>query len=373
MIKAVSVLLALLFSFGTTFCAFADEFPDLYGVNAAQRAPISQNIEPLELMSSGAENGFTLTAEKTGATGVRLKWSSDTVYLSYTLCCYNNISGAWDEVITTAKSGAKVKGLSEDTTYRFAVMNSADGTILGVTEVSTKKKKAEIVVKNISSKSVELKIKNAEKDALVEVYRSEDKKNYEKIGFAKNGRFTDLYVDGATEYFYKVKCYNIRNNKLVKARKSAVKRVVTLKPFALPADSDGTCKTYAIYTAVTAKSSPQYALLHSDKCYTDAETGIRMVDGFYCVALGSFYGSTIGTKYKITLADGENIKELNVILCDQKADRHTNSTHQYAMRNKDVVEFYVEKAALPASVRGDYSALPQFRGKIIAIEQYIEE
>ena len=199
MIKAVSVLLALLFSFGTTFCAFADEIPDLYSVNAAQRAPISQNIEPLELMNSGAENGVTLTAEKTGATKAKLKWTSDTVYLSYTLCCYNNISGAWDEVITTAKSGAKVKGLSEDTTYRFAVMNSADGTILGVTEVSTKKKKAEIVVKNISSKSVELKIKNAEKDALVEVYRSEDKKNYEKIGFAKGGKFTDLYVDGATE------------------------------------------------------------------------------------------------------------------------------------------------------------------------------
>lgn len=324
-------------------------------------------------MTPDTQEGFTLTAEKVGASSAKLKWTTDKMYLNYTLCCYNNISSAWDEVLKTAKTGVRIKGLAENTTYRFAVMNSADGTILGITEVSTRNKRAQIIVKNISSKSVTLKIKNAENDDLVEVYRSDDKKNYEKIGFARNGKFTDKYVSEESEYYYKVKCYNIRNNDMVKARKSEVKRVVTLKPFGLPADSDGTCKTYAIYTAVTAKSSPQYALLRSDKCYTDEETGIRMVDGFFCVALGSFYGSTIGTKYKITIQDGEDIKELNVILCDQKSDRHTNATHQYARRNKDVVEFYVEKAKIPAGVRGDYSALPQFRGKIVAIEQYIED
>lgn len=365
-------MLALLFSFGTTVCAWAEDIPDLYGVTPVQNSAVTQSIEPIELMNNTSEEGFTLTAKSAGTSSVKLKWSTDTMYLSYTLCCYNNISSAWDEVLKTAKTTAKVKGLSENSTYRFAVMNSADGTILGITEVSTKVKTAKIVVKNISSKSVELRIKNAENDDLVEVYRSDDKKNYDKVGFARGGKFTDRYVNEASEYYYKVKCYNIRNNDLVKARKSEVKRVVTLKPFGLPADSDGTCKTYAIYTAVTAKSSPQYALLRSDKCYTDEETGIRMVDGFYCVALGSFYGSTIGTKYKITIQDGEEIKELNVILCDQKSDRHTNATHQYAMRNKDVVEFYVEKAKIPACVRGDYSALPQFRGKIIAIEQYMD-
>lgn len=62
----------------------------------------------------------------------------------------------------------------------------------------------------------------------------------------------------------------------------------------------GETKTYAYYTAVTAKGSPQYALLNSDECYTDEETGIRMIGDYYCVALGSFYGSTIGTRYRIT-------------------------------------------------------------------------
>ena len=33
-----------------------------------------------------------------------------------------------------------------------------------------------------------------------------------------------------------------------------------------------------------------------------------MVDGCYCCALGSFYGSTMGTKYRITLKDGDERK-----------------------------------------------------------------
>jgi hypothetical protein len=87
--------------------------------------------------------------------------------------------------------------------------------------------------------------------------------------------------------------------------------------------------------------------------------------------MGSFYGTTIGTKYKVTFEDG---KQINVILCDAKSDRHTNETHQYGAQNKDILEFYIEKAKIPTIIRnrGNYGNLPQFSGAIKSIEQYMD-
>ncbi|MBR6392790.1 MAG: fibronectin type III domain-containing protein [Eubacterium sp.] len=365
----------MLFFLGTSVCAFADELPDPYGISTATEHPaITQSLEPLELMQADiAEKSFTVTAEKVGAKHAVLKWESSELFLSYTLCRLNIITGKWDEVLTTASTKARLSGLNENTRYKYAVMNSADGEILGTVDFKTAAKRAEVTAKSLSSKYVELKIKNVKNDSLVEVYRSSDNKHFKKIGKALNGKFKDENVKKETDYYYRVRCYRRRGRKLIVSRRSTTLHVKTLKPFALPKDTDGECKTYAIYTAVTATGSPQYHLLHSDKCYTDEETGIRMVDGYYCVALGSFYGTKIGTKYKVTLQAGDKVKEINVILCDQKSDRHTNSTHQYAMRNKDVVEFYVEKAKIPSGIRGDYGTTEKFSGKIIAIEQYTED
>ena len=156
---------------------------------------------------------------------------------------------------------------------------------------------------------------------------------------------------------------------MISAHKDKFSNIVTAdipKKMKLPKVS-GATKTYAYYTAVTAKGSPQYALLNSEECYTDEKTGIRMVDDYYCVALGSFYGSTIGTKYRITFSTGDSIK---VILCDQKSDRHTDSNHQYAVKNCDIMEFYVEKGKIPSNVRGNYGNLEQFSGDIVKIERY---
>ena len=156
---------------------------------------------------------------------------------------------------------------------------------------------------------------------------------------------------------------------MISAHKDKFSNIVTAdipEEMKLPKVS-GATKTYAYYTAVTAKGSPQYALLNSEECYTDEKTGIRMVDDYYCVALGSFYGSTIGTKYRITFSTGDSIK---VILCDQKSDRHTDSNHQYAVKNCDIMEFYVEKGKIPSNVRGNYGNLEQFSGDIVKIERY---
>ena len=143
--------------------------------------------------------------------------------------------------------------------------------------------------------------------------------------------------------------------------------VLTTEPVALPKVS-GSCKTYAHYTAVTAKETAQYKLLNSDECYTDKETGIRMVDDCYCAALGSYYGSNIGQKYLIRLSSG---KQFKIILCDQKSDKHTDENNQYAVQNCDVIEFYIDKNYKHPDVIGDYGVLPQFEGSIVSIEKII--
>lgn len=133
----------------------------------------------------------------------------------------------------------------------------------------------------------------------------------------------------------------------------------------LPAATNGSTKTYMDYRTVTATGSPQYALLNNTKkAYT--KDGFRMYDGYYCVALGSYYGTTIGTKYYIELSNG---RTLRCILGDQKSDRHTDENHQYAVNNKDILEFIVDDIALPG---GDVSAVPGFEGSIVSIKKIIE-
>jgi hypothetical protein len=190
---------------------------------------------------------------------------------------------------------------------------------------------------------------------------------YEEVGATSNTSYTIKNLTQNTSYDYAVK--SAVNDTVLGTISFTTKKKPEIKTvkMGLPSVS-GSTKTYAYYTAVTAKSSPQYKLLNSDKCYTDDKTGIRMVDGYYCIALGSYYGSTIGTKYIITLSTGKSFK---AILCDQKANRHTDSNNQYAVQNKDIVEFYVEKGKIPSNIRGDYGTLEQFKGSIVSIEKII--
>lgn len=102
---------------------------------------------------------------------------------------------------------------------------------------------------------------------------------------------------------------------------------------------DSNRKLYMYYTSVTDTTSNQYSLLYGESAYTDVNSGIRMVGDRYCVALGSYYTTTIGQKVDVVLEDGSVIK---CILGDCKADCHTNNTHQYAIGTGNVVEFIVD-------------------------------
>ena len=126
----------------------------------------------------------------------------------------------------------------------------------------------------------------------------------------------------------------------------------------------GEFKCYMDYRAITSTKSPQYQL--QQEAYTD-EYGLRKVGDFYCVALGSAFGSEIGTRYIITLSSGNQVP---VILADQKADKHTtrNNTRDYGGA---VIEFVVDTPVMPSAVRqsGSVSSIPEFAGEVVEIRR----
>lgn len=123
------------------------------------------------------------------------------------------------------------------------------------------------------------------------------------------------------------------------------------------------------------KSYTNYRLLNSNTpqgrlqtlAYSD-ENGLRKVGEYYCVALGSYYGTTIGDCYIVTLSSGNSFK---MTLCDVKADIHTDINNQYTLANSCITEFYVDYSCFNyyAKSAGNISVLPGFDGSIIKIEK----
>lgn len=124
-------------------------------------------------------------------------------------------------------------------------------------------------------------------------------------------------------------------------------------------------KAYMDYRAITSKRSLQYAL--QQDAYTDPDTGIRMYDGCYMVALGTFYAQQAGERFRITLEDGT---VFNAITGDIKADVHTDANHQH--RNGNIVEFVVDTRVISRTCKrmGDMS-YAGFQGQIKSIEKLV--
>ena len=134
-------------------------------------------------------------------------------------------------------------------------------------------------------------------------------------------------------------------------------------------------KTYDVPAGHSFKSYTNYKLLSKpskqgqlqQQAYT-GETGIRMVDDYYCAALGTYYDGNIGDKFLVTLSSG---KQFKMILCDVKADHHTDAKHQYTKVNGCVIEFYVDYGVLSSYVKrmGNISYIDGFEGEITCIQK----
>ena len=62
-------------------------------------------------------------------------------------------------------------------------------------------------------------------------------------------------------------------------------------------------KSFMDYRTITDKTSKQFDM-QNNEAYTDVNTGLRMVNDRYCIAVGSFYTKTIGKKIDVVLENG---------------------------------------------------------------------
>lgn len=133
-------------------------------------------------------------------------------------------------------------------------------------------------------------------------------------------------------------------------------------------------KAYMDYRKITDKTSNQYKYI-SQNAWSDsqgfmrADADIGIPDDYYLIALGSYYGTEIGTKYRITTDKGDVFYG---VLADCKADEHTNPTNQYTVvGTPNVVEFIVDTKSLNKDVKyhGNAGAYAPLSGNIVKIER----
>lgn len=130
--------------------------------------------------------------------------------------------------------------------------------------------------------------------------------------------------------------------------------------YSMPSNSG--FKAWMDYRTITNRNSMQY------KLQQDAETdanGLRVYNGRYMVAVGSYFHAPVGTYLDVELADGTM---LNCVVGDAKQDRHTDAQNLQTA-NGNIVEFIVDINTLPSSVKssGNVSCLTGFDGEVARV------
>ena len=151
---------------------------------------------------------------------------------------------------------------------------------------------------------------------------------------------------------------------------------VQYETMSVPTNVSTYWKTWMSYKAITNKKSPQYKMLQQDWIYIDSNGFLRAIGekdlgisgDYYVIALGSYYGTTIGNKYKITTDTGNVFYG---ILGDVKSDLHTDRTHRYTLSHNDMVEFLVNVPTLNKTVKkmGNANVYMPLNGNIAKIEK----
>lgn len=156
----------------------------------------------------------------------------------------------------------------------------------------------------------------------------------------------------------------IKKSKYYISRKYITEKEISYSIYDAPSNSY--FKSYMDYRMITSTISKQYKLQRSS-AYT-GNYGIRMVNGRYCVAVGSYYTTKIGTYLDIVLENGEVI---HAILADCKADKDTDVTNRLHP-DGSAVEFVVDCSSLNKAIRnsGDVSTVNNWDSSIDYIKIY---
>lgn len=137
-------------------------------------------------------------------------------------------------------------------------------------------------------------------------------------------------------------------------------------PYSTP-DSSGSFKSYTNYQMLDKQSSQWQLIQCNENAHSD-ENGLRKVCTYYCVAMGSYYTNTLGDLFRITTTGGT----FEVIICDFKADIHTDPTNSYTLSNGCIIEFYIDMAVANSWMlqAGNVSVVDtKFEGPIVSIEK----
>lgn len=136
-------------------------------------------------------------------------------------------------------------------------------------------------------------------------------------------------------------------------------------------------KTYMCYSKITNTKSKQYRMIHESGEITIDERGyLRNEDGFYGVALGSYFGP-VGCRYAFTLDTGI---VLHVVKVEEKADEDTIDGYSHKI-DGSVIEFVVDTSAeyMQENVwgnglifSGNFNNNPEFKGSIVKIERVVD-
>jgi hypothetical protein len=207
---------------------------------------------------------------------------------------------------------------------------------------------------NVSNQKKVLANENSEYLSVIEEYSVE----YSKLENKANSYRSQIKA-------YKTQMEKYKEQLETTAKPVTTQLVTTTVINTTEADSDfGVFKSYTDYNCLS-RSSRQWEL--QTEAYTDSN-GLRKIGDAYLVALGSYYGTTLGTRYTVTLSNGS---VFDIILCDVKQDRHTDSTNRVCLSNGSVLEFYVDSSALPneVNVMGTVSVIPYFSGSVVSIVQ----
>lgn len=127
-------------------------------------------------------------------------------------------------------------------------------------------------------------------------------------------------------------------------------------------------KSFEDYRKITLTTSKQYRI-QQRYAYTDEETGIRVVDGKYCIGLGSYFTHNIGQYVDLVLANGEVIP---CVIGDAKNNLHTNENNSIGL-DGSVAEFIVDKDYLDRHVKssGNISNVkPEWNSEVIGVRLY---
>lgn len=103
-------------------------------------------------------------------------------------------------------------------------------------------------------------------------------------------------------------------------------------------------KSYMDYRAIKDQQSAQYKLLNY---YGYSDNGFRKVNDRYCIAVGSYFNTSIGQYIDLILENGVVIK---CIMGDLKADIHTEDNNIFTSLNKCCSEFIVDINTLDSFV-----------------------